>query len=53
MKNIFKEKANISQTILEDLKQDYNYKLIATYNANVGSKQKDRLIREYYHISKK
>ena len=39
--------------VVIDLKQDYNYKLIATYNANVGSKQKDRLIREYYIISKK
>ena len=41
------------ERVVLDLKQDYNYKLIATYNANVGSKQKDRLIREYYHISKK
>ena len=31
----------------------YNLKLIETYNLNVGSKSKDRLIREYYLVSKK
>jgi len=41
------------ERVVLDLKQDYNYKLIATYNANVGSKQKDRLICQFYIVSKK
>ncbi|HEY9169145.1 MAG TPA: glycosyltransferase [Lutibacter sp.] len=35
------------------LDQDYNFKLIETYNLNVGSKNKERLIREFYLVSKK
>ncbi len=33
--------------------KNYHYKLIETYNLNVGSKQKDRLIRQFYIVTKK
>ncbi|NEW78548.1 MAG: glycosyltransferase [Gelidibacter sp.] len=33
--------------------QDYNFRLIETYNLNFGSKSKERLIREFYLVSKK
>lgn len=39
--------------IKSQLSQDYNFKLIETYNLNVGSKNKERLIREFYLVSKK
>ncbi|AMC09851.1 glycosyltransferase [Lutibacter profundi] len=39
--------------ILAQLENDYNTKLIETYNLNVGSKSKERLIRQFYLISKK
>ncbi len=39
--------------ILSQLKNNYNAKLIETYNLNVGSKKKGRLIRAFYLISKK
>ncbi|WP_457610299.1 ArnT family glycosyltransferase [Lutibacter sp.] len=39
--------------ILSQLKNGYNAKLIETYNLNVGTKKKDRLIRAFYLISKK
>lgn len=39
--------------ILAQLENDYNTKLIETYNLNVGSKRKERLIRQFYLISKK
>jgi 4-amino-4-deoxy-L-arabinose transferase-like glycosyltransferase len=35
------------------LGQDYNFRLIETYNLNFGSKSKERLIREFYLVSKK
>ncbi len=41
------------EMIESQLSQDYNFKLIETYNLNVGSKNKERLIREYYLVSKK
>ncbi|MDT8417509.1 MAG: glycosyltransferase [Lutibacter sp.] len=41
------------EIIKSKLSQDYNLERIETYNLNVGSKSKDRLIREYYLISKK
>ena len=39
--------------ITAQLHQDYNFKLIETYNLNVGAKKKPRLIRELYLVSKK
>lgn len=41
------------EIIAAQLRQDYNFKLIETYNLNVGSKSKERLIREFYLVSKK
>jgi 4-amino-4-deoxy-L-arabinose transferase-like glycosyltransferase len=35
------------------LNSNYHLKLIETYNLNVGSKQKNRLIRQFYLVSKK
>ena len=35
------------------LGKNYNFKLIETYNLNFGSKSKERLIREFYLVSKK
>lgn len=39
--------------IKSQLNQDYNFKLVETYNLNVGAKKKERLIREFYLVSKK
>jgi len=39
--------------ILEELNKNHDLKFVKTYNLNVGSKQKDRLIREFYLVSKK
>ncbi|MFZ2431169.1 MAG: glycosyltransferase family 39 protein [Lutibacter sp.] len=47
---VMKEDAEI---IAAQLRQDYNFKLIETYNLNVGAKKKERLIREFYLVSKK
>ncbi len=41
------------ELILSQLKNGYNAKFIDTYNMNVGNKKKDRLIRQFYLISKK
>jgi 4-amino-4-deoxy-L-arabinose transferase-like glycosyltransferase len=41
------------EIIKSQLNQDYNLKLIETYNLNVGSKRKERLIRGYYLVTKK
>lgn len=41
------------ENIKPKLNKKYNFKLIETYNLNVGSKKKDRLIREFYLVSKK
>lgn len=41
------------EIIKSQLNQDYNLKLIETYDLNVGSKKKERLIREFYLVSKK
>jgi 4-amino-4-deoxy-L-arabinose transferase-like glycosyltransferase len=41
------------EIIESQLNTDYNLKLIETYNLNVGSKKKERLIREFYLVSKK
>jgi 4-amino-4-deoxy-L-arabinose transferase-like glycosyltransferase len=35
------------------LKKNYTLKLLKTYNFNVGSKKKERLIRQFYLVSKK
>lgn len=40
-------------TIIPLLNNNYNTKLIETYNLNVGSKKKERLIRMFYLVSKK
>ena len=42
-----------AQIITSLLKKNYNTHLIETYNFNVGSKKKERLIRQFYLISKK
>ncbi|MHB1147049.1 MAG: ArnT family glycosyltransferase [Lutibacter sp.] len=42
-----------AEIIKTKLNQDYNLQLIETYNLNVGSKSKERLIREFYLVSKK
>ncbi|OGS71393.1 MAG: glycosyltransferase [Flavobacteria bacterium RIFCSPLOWO2_12_FULL_35_11] len=42
-----------TEIIAAQLRQDYNLKRIETYNLNVGSKSKERLIREFYLVSKK
>lgn len=42
-----------AEIITAELRQDYNFKLIETYNLNVGAKKKERLIREFYLVSKK
>ncbi|HEY9220194.1 MAG TPA: phospholipid carrier-dependent glycosyltransferase [Lutibacter sp.] len=42
-----------AEIIVAQLRQDYNFKLIETYNLNVGAKKKERLIREFYLVSKK
>lgn len=45
---------NDDKEIIESqLSQDYNLKFIETYDLNVGSKKKERLIREFYLVSKK
>lgn len=36
-----------------ELNTEYKIKFIKTYNLNVGAKQKDRLIRQFYLVSKK
>lgn len=41
------------EIIKSQLNQDYNLTLIETYDLNVGSKKKERLIREFYLVSKK
>ncbi len=42
-----------SEAIISQLGLDYNLKLLDTYNLNVGSKKKERLIRQFYLVSKK
>jgi 4-amino-4-deoxy-L-arabinose transferase-like glycosyltransferase len=42
-----------AEIIAAQLRQDYNLKRIETYNLNVGTKKKERLIREFYLVSKK
>jgi 4-amino-4-deoxy-L-arabinose transferase-like glycosyltransferase len=42
-----------AEIIAAQLRQDYNLKRIETYNLNVGAKKKERLIREFYLVSKK
>jgi len=44
---------NDLEVILPQLKSSYNIKHIETYNLNVGSRKKERLIREFYLVSKK
>jgi 4-amino-4-deoxy-L-arabinose transferase-like glycosyltransferase len=44
---------NDIETITAKLNPNYNLKLIDTYNLNVGSKMKERLIRQFYLVSKK
>ncbi|HSQ46069.1 MAG TPA: phospholipid carrier-dependent glycosyltransferase [Lutibacter sp.] len=40
-------------SIKSELNHGYNLKHLETYNLNVGSKSKERLIREFYLVSKK
>ena len=44
---------NSVEKIKLELKQDYNLKLIEVYDLNVGSRKKERLIRQFYLVSKK
>ena len=39
--------------ITAQLSENYHLKLTETYNLNVGSKNKERLIRQFYLVSKK
>ena len=39
--------------ITAQLSENYHLKLTETYNLNVGSKNKERLIRRFYLVSKK
>jgi len=39
--------------ITDQLNNNYNLEFVKTYNLNVGSKQKERLIRQLYLVSKK
>ncbi len=39
--------------ISTELNTNFNLKFIKTYNLNVGTKQKNRLIRQFYLVSKK
>ena len=41
------------ENITSRLSQAYNMELLETYNLNVGSKKKERLIRQFYLVSKK
>ncbi len=41
------------EKITDQLSKDYNLVLTETYNLNVGSKNKERLIRQFYLVSKK
>ncbi len=41
------------EKITTHLAKNYNLKLTETYNLNVGSKNKERLIRQFYLVSKK
>lgn len=41
------------EQFMSAFEKNYHYKLIETYNLNVGSKQKDRLIRQFYIVTKK
>ncbi|UMB60958.1 phospholipid carrier-dependent glycosyltransferase [Lutibacter sp. A80] len=41
------------EKITTQLSKNYNLKLTETYNLNVGSKNKKRLIRQFYLVSKK
>lgn len=40
-------------SIKNQLTENYNLELKETYNLNVGSKQKERLVRQFYLVSKK
>ena len=44
---------NDIEKITTQLAKNYNLKLTETYNLNVGSKNKERLIRQFYLVSKK
>jgi 4-amino-4-deoxy-L-arabinose transferase-like glycosyltransferase len=44
---------NDVKPITSKLNQKYNLELLATYDLNVGSKKKERLVRQFYLISKK
>tara|TARA_R110001583_G_scaffold5921_3_gene31198 strand:+ start:1 stop:1464 length:1464 start_codon:yes stop_codon:yes gene_type:complete len=41
------------EIITSELTENYNLQLLETYNLNVGSKMKERLIRQFYLVSKK
>ena len=42
-----------TKAITSQLSEAYNMELVETYNLNVGSKKKERLIRQFYLVSKK
>jgi 4-amino-4-deoxy-L-arabinose transferase-like glycosyltransferase len=42
-----------NHSIFEQLNSSYDLKLVETFDINVGSKQKDRLSRKFYLVSKK
>ena len=47
------DKIKFAEGITSQLSQAYNMELVETYNLNVGSKKKERLIRQFYLVSKK
>lgn len=68
LKNIFKKEVLImpkekefgllltvenNSKILKELNKNHHLTFVKTYDLNVGSKQKDRLIRQFYLVSKK
>lgn len=44
---------NDVENVLSQISENFNYKHIQTFDQNVGSKRKERLIRQFYRISKK
>jgi 4-amino-4-deoxy-L-arabinose transferase-like glycosyltransferase len=46
-------KSEDTATVLKQFNNQYNFEFLETYNANTGSKLKERLIGHYYKVSKK
>ena len=46
-------KSEDTATVIKQLNNAYNFEFLETYNANTGSKFKERLVGHYYKVSKK